>query len=286
MRRRYKIPSADYTEAMLPQTRKEVFFDVLKLHWFDLLKLGGLLALAALPSVVLALMNDLYELRLTAQTGARTDEILAAVAAFRNTSAWLDIPCGLLFGLVFSGVLRLLRQYSYEEVPFFWRDIGRGIRQNCRQILLISLLFGFQRAVTRYLFSGGTLAQSRLPALLGTIFAALTIFVFLPVWAYMAVAVAVYDNSFAQNFRLSFAVYAKNLGRTLLVLPAVGVLALLALAPNLICHIAGRLFGALLCPLTALIWMLFTLDRFDRDINPIYFPEQVGRGLYRENKEK
>ena len=147
MRRRYKIPSADYTEALLPRTRKEVFFDVLKLHWFDLMKLGGLLILAALPSAVLALMNDLYELRLTAQAGARTDELLAAVAAFRNTSAWLDIPCGLLFGLVFSGALRLLRQYSYEEVPFFWRDIGRGIRQNGRSRATFSAAERLRRAV-------------------------------------------------------------------------------------------------------------------------------------------
>lgn len=286
MRRRYKIPSADYTEAMLPRTRKEVFSDVLKLHWFDLLKLGGVLTLAALPSVLLALMNDFYELRLAAQAELSADEILAAVTAFRNTSAWLEIPCGLLFSLIFSGALRLLRQYSYEEVPFFWRDIGRGIRQNCRQILLISLLFGLQQAIARYLLSGGALSQSRLPGLLGVSFAALTAVVFLPVWAYLSVAVAVYDNTFAQNFRLSFAVYAKSPVRTLLVLAAVCAPGLVSLIPNLICHLAGRLAGALLCPLTALLWMLFTLDRLDRDINPVYFPEQVGRGLYKDTNEK
>ena len=50
--RRYKIAKQDYTEAMLPQTRKAVFFDVFKLQWRKLLTLGGILVLFAVPMIL------------------------------------------------------------------------------------------------------------------------------------------------------------------------------------------------------------------------------------------
>lgn len=136
MKLRRKIASRDFTENMMPQTRKEVFFDVLKLHWFDLLKLGLVLLVAFLPVLIMVVTNDAYEAKLMAEVGENASqqalqEIRSTVIFFRNTSAFICIPFYMLFAVVLSGSLRLTRQYAWEEVVFFWRDLIR-----CQMICL------------------------------------------------------------------------------------------------------------------------------------------------------
>lgn len=287
MKRKREWAAVDYTQNMLPQTRKEVFFDVIKLHWFELLKIGGLLLIAFLPILTISVVNDAYEVQRMSQiTGISSQEALREavfeVYSFRNTSAWINIVCYLIFAVAFAGALRLIRQYAMEEVVFFWSDFLKGIRQNGRQILILALFMGIQNAIGLYLSSNGQFAQDKLLGSLGLIFNALSVFIFLPAWAYLTVLVAVYDNTFMQNLLLAFSLYANTLWKTIVILPSLGVLFLIGLLPNFICHVLGQVFGALLLPIALLIWMLFVFNQLDHYINPRFFPELTGKGLYRE----
>lgn len=275
---------------MLPQTRKEVFFDVMKLHGFDLLMLGGLLFIAFLPVLIITVVNDAYEMQRMAEVTKNSSpealhEVYVAVASFRNSSAFINIPCYLIFAVAFAGMLRLIRQYATEEIVFFWQDFWKGIRQNGKQIMLLATVMGVCNAVGRYLISNGRFAQGGKTGLIGLIFCALTVFVFLPAWGYMTVLIAIYDNTFLQNMQLAFALYAKTLGKTLLVQVALGAVLLVSFLPNFVCHLLGRILGILLLPVSMLIWSLFVLEQLDRYINPLYFPELTGKGLYKPEEQ-
>lgn len=288
-KRKYRRAASDYTETMLPQTRREVFSDVFKLHWFDLLKLGLLLLASFLPLLMLSLTNDLYEARLLAElpetaSAEAAQAAAAAVLSFQSTSALLGILCYLVIAVAFSGALRVIRQLAYEEVLFFRRDFLTGIRQNVKPILLIALLMGLQKFIGIYLSGSGQLAQGSAVGFVGAVFNALSLLVFLPIWAYMTVLTAIYDNTFRQNFKLAFTLYAKAIGRTLLLLLVLGLLFALSVLPYMLAHLLGKALGALLLPTLLLIWFLFVLHQLDMYINPIFFPELVGKGLYQPER--
>lgn len=276
-RRKYKRASSDYSEAMLPQNRREVFTDVVKLHHFDLFKLGLMFLASFLPLLILVFINDVYEAQITAASLPNAAESLLA---FQSTSALIGIVCYLIIAIVFSGVLRVIRQLAYEEVLFFWQDFVTGIKQNIKQIFVIAFLMGVQKFIGIYLYGVGQLASKGMIGIVGAIFNGLSVLVFLPVWAYMTVLCAVYDNTFLQNLRVAFALYAKAIGRTVLHLIALGILFAASMLPYGLCHLLCRGFGALLLPLFMLIWFLFVLHQLDKEINPKYFPELVGKGLY------
>lgn len=285
-KRKYKRASRDYTESMLPQNRKEVFCDVFRLHWFDLVKLGLLLLASFLPLLVQDATNDLYEARLLAELPADASpdvikQTAAAILSFQSSSALIGIVFYLIIAAVFAGALRVIRQLAYEDVLFFWRDFLTGIKQNAKQILLIAFLMGVQKFIGLYLFGSGQMTPGSPIGFVGAIFNALSVFVFLPIWAYMTVFTAVYSNTTGQNFKLAAALYAKTILRTAAHLIVLGLLFAASMLPYMLCHLLCKALGALLLPLTLLIWFLFVLHQLDQYINPKYFPELVGKGLYR-----
>lgn len=280
-----RIASRDYTEDMLPQSRKEVFADVWKLHWFELLMLGALLLLAYLPILINGITADAYEARLTAEYGGNAAELSYQVISFQITSAFLNIPFYGLFGLMLAGVLRVIRQYAWEEVVFFWRDLWTGIRQNWKQVLILALLAGLQNAIGIYLIGNGQISQNQGMRTGGTIFYGMFLLLFVPVFSYMLIQIAIYSNTFLQNLKLAFLLYAKNIGKTLLVLLGLCGVLLVSLLPPFLCHLLGQVFGILCLPIMLLVWFLYVSAQLDRFVNPIHFPELIGRGMNQTNTE-
>lgn len=286
MKRRYKIAAKDYSENMLPSTHKEVFFDVISLHWFELLKLGVLLLLFFLPSVLLTVAGDIYESQMLNQMQGVTQEeaqrMRMEIASFRASCSVWRIPLYMLFAIGFSGAIRLIRKFAHEEIPLFWHDIRKGIRQNCAQTMLLALLIGIQQAIGCYLWNIGTVTQSDALQFTTVAYWAIFAVAFMPLWAYMTVFISLYSNSFSQNLRLAVALYAKNLPKTLITLAVLCLVKAIAFVPFFICHLIGNVLGMLLLPISMLMWMLLVFEQLDREIHPRFFPELVGKGLYKE----
>ena len=57
--RKTKKASKDFERSMLPQTRRAVFFDVLKLQWRKLLLASFILLVSALPLLLIAIFHVL-----------------------------------------------------------------------------------------------------------------------------------------------------------------------------------------------------------------------------------
>ena len=124
MKLRRRIASRDFTENMMPHTRKEVFFDVWKMHWFDLLKLGFVLLIAFLPVLMMTVTKDAYEAKMMAEIEVNASqetlkELQISVLMFRSTSAFIQVPLYMLFAIVLSGALRLVRQQT--GLPLYGR---------------------------------------------------------------------------------------------------------------------------------------------------------------------
>lgn len=290
MKLRRKIASRDFTENMMPHTRKEVFSDVCKMYWFDLLKLGCLLLIAFIPVLMMFITNDAYEAKLMSEIGIDAsqetiEEIRIAVISFRSTTNFIQIPFYMLFSIALAGALRLVRQYAWEEVVFFWRDLWIGIRQNWKQTVIIALLIGLQNSVAQYLNVMGDIGQAPALKIAGGIFSGVTWLICFPVYAYMLIEICVYNNTFMQNMKAAFALYAKAPLKTLLFLILLAAVFLMSLLPQFLYHMIGQIVGILLLPTGVLIWFLFVSAQLDKYINPIHFPELVGRGLYQEITE-
>ena len=289
MKLRRKIAQSDFTADMLPSTRPEVFKDVLRLHWFVFIKLGLLLLVVYLPILMINVLNDAYEIRRIEELAENaTVEIiqtaLGEIVSFRSSSAVICIIFYVLFGVVLSGILRAIRQFVWEEIVFLWKDIWKGIRQNKVQAAGIFTIIGLQNLVGIYLVGTGQATGNQMFSMIGTIFNGMSLLLFFPVWALMLVQISVYSNNFVQNMKLAFAVYAKSILKTLMVLLALAIPWCISLLPNFWCHLIGQVLGVFLLPVMLLIWFLYVFSLLDKHINPIYFPEIVGKGLYKKKE--
>lgn len=117
--KRKRASEKDYTKQMLPQTRKAVFFDVLQLQWRNLLLLGLIVLLFSTPLLLSTIVGDVYSRSYLAEL-ARTGQELPVEAGYALTyfeigRRLVNIPLLMLFCVGLAGVLRVLRQYAWEE---------------------------------------------------------------------------------------------------------------------------------------------------------------------------
>lgn len=267
-----KVSKTEFEAAMLPSTRKEVFFDVLKLH-FSKLSLCGMISLAfSLPFLFMAMARDGLEAALYG-SGAQGAEALVQLTTYENLFALLEIPCFALLSVGLAGLSRIIKRFAWEEPVRVWEDFAKGVSQNWKQYLPLGLLAGLAVFACRYVIwaMGGGFKGLPLTAVLGLALG--------PVAAFMTVTAAVYDLPFLGHVKYALLLYGKNAPKTLL---AAG-LCLLPFAPqflpNVYCHTIGRLLSGMLIPLVMLAWFLFAFACLDKDINPKHYPELVDRGL-------
>ena len=258
----------------------------MKLHWFDFIKLGLILLAAMLPVIVLSFIADAYEARIYLELGeeASAEARLAArsaVVSFNNTTSLICVPFYMIYSVVLSGAARLLRQYGWEEVAFFKRDLWTGIKQNWRQYALIAAFMGLSNTIGLYLNGFGIASGNSAVKIAGGIYQGMIWLIFFPISAYMMIQVCIYSNTVRQNVKVGTALFAKAPIKTVLVLVPLCAVFSVSLIPNGICHIAGRALGAFLSPVTFFVWFLFVSEQLDRYINPDHFPDLVGRGIYR-----
>lgn len=285
--KRTKAKAQDYLPSMLPGSRKEIFFDVLKLHFGKFLLMGLAILILALPLHLTAIAEDLYVSGIYSSLGTATQQqrlgAQYAVVAVRGLRAFCDIILLMLFAFFFSGVLRVVRQYAWMENVFFITDFWKGWKQNWKQTVLLALLSGISFALTKLAYSLSQLATGVTAFLLVIPIGVLYLF-FMPIFGYTLVAIPVYSNTFGKNIKAGFYIYLKNPLRAIFAAGCAMLPFLPLLIPHLYAHLAGRLLGSLLTPMILLGWTLYAYGQFDRYINGEQFPQMVGKGLYNEEQ--
>ena len=274
-----KKAAKDFEQSMLPQTRRAIFFDVVKLQWRKLLLLAAILLVAAIPLLVIAVYEDTYLLTALEDPDIPQETIPALIAPLHIFCAVLSCPCIVLFFLGLSGVIRVIRQLAWEENALILPDFMIGFRQNWKQFLPTGMLFGFSYALAKIGWHSAMATQANSVWIQG-ILLGLLIFLIAPLAACCIVVIAVYNNGFWNNLKLAAYVYLKSpiksvVGMLLAFGPGIAVW----LIPSLQLHLIGSIPAIVVFTLGLLGWVLFTYNQLDKHYNAQQYPELVGKGI-------
>ncbi len=288
-KRKPKVAKIDFTEASLPHSRRDVFRDVLKNRWKDLLKVGALLLLFSLPLLVFGAVNEINAANIYAEykNGAISAETYASeVAASNGAFALIKIIGYIIFSVGIAGSARVLRQIIWDEPLFFSEDFKDGIKIYGGQFALAMFLYGLC-SYTAVFFS------SAANGILYAIALGLGVFILLPAMFFWLSERTVYANRIGENIRNGFMFYVRTLFKS------IGML-LLAFLPFILEYVL-EFFGLynfifkysylLICtflflPLGMMLWLLYTYSVFDKYINAELFPEILHKGFYPSETEE
>ena len=284
MKRKFKFSATDYTKAMLPQNRRQVFFDVLQLQWRKLLLLGLLLLLCYLPLLLSTFTADVYISNFyIALEGANQEALLQAGQTLANLDLIRNAANILLFLVLavgFSGTLRVIRQYAWAENVHLPTDLGKGIRDNYWHTAAIFALAGIVYCLCLSVYY--TAPSYGLPILSYLSIAPIGIsaLVVLPILMIALVMLPVYSNPLGTTLKNAFFIYSRCLWKVLAAALCSWLIWIPSLIPNVYCHIFGSLLGILLTPFALLGWTLFCYDCFDAHFNPQVCPQLIGKGIF------
>ena len=277
--RKTKKASKDFERSMLPQTRRAVFWDVVKLQWRKLLGIALIMLVSALPLLLIAVYEDSYILTAYEDSGISQETIPALLAPLHIFCAILSIPALIIFFLGLSGVIRVVRQLAWEENAMVLPDFMVGFRQNWKQFLPTGLLFSLGYIFAKIGWHSALASQTGFGWLPG-IALGLLIFLTAPVAACCIVVIAVYQNNFWGNLKMAAYIYLKSplkaVGSMLL---AFGLSVAVWVIPHLQLHLIGSIPAIMAFTLGLLGWMLFVFNQLDMHYNAEHYPELVGKGV-------
>ncbi len=279
--KRKRCAEVDYTESMLPHTRKAVFLDVLKLNWAKFVILGSIFFLAVLPMHFISIAETLMSAQASATLQSlQGDAYMAAVLDLYGTksaAAFLQVPCIVLLFVALAGLSRVIRQYAWEENVRFTTDFWAGIKANIGQTLLLGLLTGLVYAICVYNFYSAMISDSSSMAIV-FIPMGVAVLVGIPVAAFAVVNISIYKNSFKNVLYMSLLIFGRAPLKTLLALLCCAAPFAILLIPHIMVMIIGRLLLSVLFPVIFLGWYLFALNLLDSFVNAEMHPELVGKG--------
>ncbi len=281
---RIKIAKQDFTSEMMPKNRRELFFDILKLHWQEFILYGFIALLFALPYHFFVIFEDFGTALIYSGFDGMTEqgrlEALEMIRSIKATNSLMTIPCLIVFGIFLAGILRVVRQFSWMENMYFRVDFFSGIKQNVKQTLLICLVFGVLQSVCVVMLGFSYRFSEREDTMLMLVPTALLLLI-IPIFVYSLIVSSIYSGSLMQSFKVGVILFSKNMGKTYLAYILSFVPFVFLFIPNMVCHLIGAVIGSLVFPFLLLGWYLLTLEFLDKDINPDYFPELLGRGIFK-----
>lgn len=278
------------TPKNLPNNRRQVFFDVLSIHWKTFFLFGLLFLLLCLPMNVVSVLKTLFLNNLYAEAGNLGDEekrqLVSTIMSLNITAAVLQISCILFLAAGIAGFVKVIRQYSWLENVYFKTDFFSGIKENGGQMLLLGLLVSVVYVLCVYAFNFAQVVNNPLLSVLALVPIGFSIFLGIPITAYAVVCISIYKNTFKQILLTALACFINKPLRTLGFL--VGCLAAFAvqLIPNFLVLIISKILLTFIIPIIFLAWYLFALDRLDQVVNKENYPSLVGKGTFPEQMKR
>ncbi len=300
-----KSGKGDYTKEDLPQTRWQLFWEMLRVRLSGLIRLNLMYAVAWLPAIIVigrglllwyAGLANVADAQAQVAAGEMSAEALAemtlsytqAVDAVAMQTFLLLVPCIALTGPFTAGVAYVTRNWARDEHAFIWSDFIDAVKGNWKYGLLTGVITGFMPlllyvCVTFY----GEMAGSNPLFMIPQVICIVVGVMWMCSLMYMYPQIVTYRLNYRNLVRNSLMM---TLGR----LPMTVGLKLLSLVPWMIAALVALFTPYLQYALLGLgiyyIVIGFALSRFvgasyanavfDRYINPNIEGAQIGRGLY------
>ena len=306
-----KSGKGDYTKEDLPETRWQLFWEMLRVRFSALFRLNLMYAVAWLPVMIVvgrALMlcfsglSGMAEMQAQAAAGEiaaealtqATGDFYSALQAIVLQTLLLLVPAMAVTGPATAGVAYVTRNWARDEHAFIWADFIDALKGNWKQALLTSAITGCVPLIlyvcTRFY---GEMANTNMLFMLPMVLCLMLGVLWLMSLMYMYPQMVTYDLNYRGLVRNSLIMV---IGR----LPMTVGLKLLSLLPALICA-AVCLFTpyalyAIMIYGAYYLFIGFALSRFvaasysnavfDRYINANIEGAEVNRGLYKEEEEE
>ncbi len=285
-----KAGQADYTEDDLPSNRFQLFWQVLRVRLWSLVRLNLIQLLFWIPMLLVTLLT--FMAANTIDVNASGEEIANHLLGLLSNFAILLIPCILITGPSTAAASYVARNWARDQHSFLWSDFKDAFKANWKQGLLISAItsvlpFLLLIGVQFY----GSLAQSNAIAIIpqvmmvivGVVWALALVFAYPLMVGYQLRVRQLFRNSMLLAIgRLPFAV-------------AIRLATLLPMIIGLVVFVfLGSAYGLLFIALyylligfamSRLVNASFANSVFDRYINPNIEGAPVNLGL-RENDEE
>lgn len=268
---------------MLPKNRKEVFKDVLFLHRRTILLMGFMLLVFSTPVQISLYLKDMTLASIYSEynDGYLTiQEAQTALISYSNLFSLINILFIILIGICLSGLIRIIKRLAWYEPVTFLYDFSKGILDNGKQYFFLFGIVGILSFASTFISNLSSLSSiDSLYSYLGLIPGLVFSIIFVPIGAYMMSVIAIYQNSFRSQVRLSLYLYFSSIISTIkwiivLVLPFA-----IILVPNFYAGVLGRIILMFVIPFILLKWFLLSSDILDVKWNSIHYPELVNKGV-------
>ena len=273
-----KQSATEFEMNQLPHNRKQVFWDVIKLHWRMLLVLSFVLLIGLLPLLTCLFLRDQYALILTSRVNdgsmSPEDRLATLKVAYLICAGacWL---CLYIFAIAVCIVLRFIRQLIWYEPIFVKEDISTGLKNGYKGAAICATFAGIIIVVSDNFF------VQIIPVAIFIPFIALPLLL-------AFIQSTIYIGSFSQMIKNAIAMYIKEA-------PIVLLFGLLILSP-LLFSIMEQFIIVKYIVVVVYIYlfevafiMMFSLGAnhiFDKYINKEQFPQMYKKGLYVEPNKK
>lgn len=265
----------------LPHNRKEVFFDLLAHRKMTLFALSCFTFMFFIPLAI-----DLFIFNYLEAVAIASDkkEYLFSLVFY---SMCIMLPCMVIGFLGFAGAFYTAKRLVWQEDTNLAIDFFHGIKENWKHAIINGLLFGL---ILFGLVIGGAylLIYSPLsPIACGVgIGALILIFITFGIVITLNFTQDVYyENGVFTTFKNSFCFLGLLNWKVLVtfILTTGGVFTLCLF--NLITLGIGMFLFAILNSVVIILYTLMSHYAFDKFINAEHYPDMVGKGLYKLEKE-
>lgn len=271
--RNMKCTTKDFTEADLPLTRKDMFFDCYKEQFSLILRVGLLCLLFLLPMLLVLFFRDMYIIGALKTLEEQTAENIQQVYMSANVVfGAMEAVASVIFFVLFSGIAQVLKQLCWGEPIFFGDDFKNGLKDNGWRFTVVGIVL----STVGYFV--GLMCSSSLFFVVFVMYAA----VFVPIGIWILLQSLYYRLPWTKAIKNAALYLVRTLPVTILLLACITLpfwlvttfVSLIAVRYMLLAILA--VFYAV--PV-ALAWILYALKTFDECINKKYFPEMYRKGL-------
>ena len=306
-----KSGKGDYTKDDLPETRWQLFWEMLRVRFSGLFRLNLMYMIAWIPvmyvlgrglTMLYSGLINLAELQAQVQAGEATVEaytqmygdFTAALQAILMQTLMLFFPAMAITGPATAGLAYVTRNWARDEHAFIWSDFIDALKANWKQSLITSAITGFMPLLMYVCFTFyGDMAKDNMFFMVPQVLVVSLGSVWLCSLMYMYPQIVTYKLSYRGIVRNSLMMAIARLPMTV-------AFKLLSLVPALIVVVVSLLTPymqvALLVLLMYYVLIGFSLSRFiqasytnavfDKYINVNIEGAEVGRGLYRESEDE
>ncbi len=118
----------------MAQNKFQLFFEILGVRFWDLVKLNLILLVFMIPLFIWTMMN----------LGVLNQEGLELAVKMQYTYQYFIglIPCLIILGPGLAGINYVVRKYASDEHAWVWSDFKDSVKANWKQALLYMLIFG------------------------------------------------------------------------------------------------------------------------------------------------